>query len=263
VVGKTRHLGASVAMSNYSLFFDDSGHPDGQPFVVTAGFVATEENWLAFEPVWKEALVRHGISGPFHMADFFFAKRSVKERSPVLRDLAAIIVNHAHAAFTGAVEMAAYRKVNAEYALQEYLGAPYALAARAMALGINQWVQHKLGPSDHLALFAEDGTKHRGDLAEVFKRDGLPEPRTVPKSVTAVQPADMLAWEVFTALRTKKPYRRLKRLVDDHLDFGGTLRESDLRDTCTQVGVPLRSALPPTAQISFHTSKKRLRKKTI
>jgi hypothetical protein len=249
-------------MSNYSLYFDDSGYPDGQPFVVTAGFVATEQDWLAFEPVWKDALAKHNISEPFHMTDFF-STTSVKERGPALRDLAAIIVNHAHAALTGAVEMAAYRKVNAEFALQEYLGALYALAGRAMALGINQWVQHELGPSDHLALFAEDGTKHRGDLVEVFKRDGLPEPRTVPKSVTAVQPADMLAWVVFTALRTKKPYRRLKRLVDSHLEFGATLRENDLRVTCEQAGVPLRSALPPTAKVSFHASKKRPRKRTI
>jgi hypothetical protein len=247
---------------NYSLYFDDSGHPDGQPFVVTAGFVATDQDWLALEPLWKNALVKHNISEPFHMTDFF-STTPVKERAPVLQDLATIIVNHAHAAFRGAVEMAAYRRVNAEFALQEYLGAPYALAGRAMALGINQWAQHKVGPSDHLVLFAEDGTKHRGDLAEVFKRDGLPEPRTVPKSVTAMQPADMLAWEVFTALRTKRPNRRLKRLVDGHLEFGGTLYENDLRVTCEQVGVPLRSGLAPTAQISFHSSKKRPRRRTV
>jgi len=203
-------------MSNYSLYFDDSGTSRWPTVRSYCRIRSNRASWLAFEPVWKNTLAKHNISEPFHMTDFF-STTSVKERAPALRDLADIIVNHAHAAFTGAGDMAAYRKVNAEYALQEYLGAPYALAGRAMALGINQWVQHKLGPSDHLTLFAEDGTKYRGDLVEVFKRDGLPEPRTVPTSVPGTY--HMVVQAILTALDPLRVIllRRLDRVVSQSL----------------------------------------------
>ena len=54
-------------MPDYSIYIDDSGHPDDQPYVVAAGFIAPEKNWLAFEPEWKDALAKHGIGDVFHM----------------------------------------------------------------------------------------------------------------------------------------------------------------------------------------------------
>jgi hypothetical protein len=250
-------------MANFALYIDDSGHPDNQPFVVAAGFVSTEQQWTTFEPLWKDALSRHRIIEPFHMTDFMRERRPIKERSLILQNLANIITNHAHAAFTGAVDMNAYRLINEEYALQECLGAPYALASRGLAIGLNQWRSKYLDPTDQLQLFTESGAKHRGDMLEVFKRDRLPEPQSVPKSLAFVQPADMLAWEMFNFLRTKKQPRRVLRLIGGNVQFGSLFGVSDLRETCVTADVPLRSTLRPGDTFSFASNRKRLRKKSI
>jgi hypothetical protein len=41
-------------MTEYAGYFDASGAPDDKPFVVVAGFIATEKQWLEFEQPWRE-----------------------------------------------------------------------------------------------------------------------------------------------------------------------------------------------------------------
>ena len=43
-------------MTEYAIYLDGSGHPSDQPRVVAAGFLASEEQWLRFEPKWLAAL---------------------------------------------------------------------------------------------------------------------------------------------------------------------------------------------------------------
>jgi hypothetical protein len=64
-----------AVMADYALYIDDSGHPDDQAFVVVAGFIATEKEWLDFDPAWKSALKDNGLAEPFHMTDFMRQKR--------------------------------------------------------------------------------------------------------------------------------------------------------------------------------------------
>jgi hypothetical protein len=252
-------------MSEYAIYVDDSGHPDDQPFVVVAGFLSTELGWAEFELEWNQTLALNCLGTVFHMTDFMTVKRKVSDRSQVLNMLVEVIRRHTLACFTGAVDVAAYKRVNDEYALQECLGAPLALAARGVALEMNKWKKQYLKEGDVLRLFAEEGSKHRGDMEEVFKRDRLPPPSSVKKSVPAVQPADMLAWEMFTFLRTHKPLRRVRRLIGDKETFGSMFNENDLRRTCTEMVPPvmLRSQINPGDTISFHTSRKRHRRRTI
>jgi hypothetical protein len=253
-----------VSMAEYSVYSDDSGHPDDQPFVVAAGYVGSEAQWLAFEPQWKAALARHGLGDVFHMTDFMRKNRSVKARKPVLDDLEAIVRANQLVPVSGAVEIAGYKKVNEVFVLEETLGTPYALAARAMAISVNKWKSENFRDGDHLLLFTESGTKHRGDMAEVFKRDKLPEPIPVLKSMVAVQPADILAWELFRFLKEEQRVRRrLRRLAEIRPEYHTVFRQANLIETCQQVKVMLRSKLPPTAQISFQSSPKRLRRRSI
>lgn len=252
-------------MADYAIYIDDSGHPDDQPYVVAAGFISTEEKWLAFDPAWKIVLERHTLPFPFHMTDFMANGYRASQRSAILGDLVSVIHKHTIACFAGAVDVEAYKRVNGKYALQEYLGAPYALAARIMAIQINKWRERNLQSGDNLLLFAEQGTKHRGDMLDVFKRDRLPEPISVEKSLTAVQPADMLAWEMFCFLRGCKNDRRMRRIVRNQRQFGVILREKDLIATCTE-GIPavsLRSELGTNPKIVFHSSPKKHRRRTI
>jgi hypothetical protein len=255
-------------MTDYALYIDDSGHPDDQAFVVAAGFIATEKEWLEFEPAWKMVLRNVGLSEPFHMTDFMAEKRSTKDRSSILRKLRQVIALHTRACFAGGIEIAGYKKVNDQYALQESLGAPYALAARILAIQMNKWRGRNLTQEDHLLLFAEEGTKHRGDMIEVFKRDQLPEPISIKKSLAAVQPADMLAWEMFQFLRGSKDSenrKRIQHLTKRQKQFGLVWYEKDLVKTCVKTDPPvmLRSQLSPNAQILFHSSPKKKRVRTI
>jgi hypothetical protein len=48
-------------MTEYSAYFDDSGHPDDQEAVIVAGFISSEEQWLLFEREWQEILDREGM----------------------------------------------------------------------------------------------------------------------------------------------------------------------------------------------------------
>jgi hypothetical protein len=67
-------------MTQYELYLDASGHPDDQPYIVVAGFVATNKQWQAFETDWNVALKEHGLGGVFHMVDFESSKRANPKR---------------------------------------------------------------------------------------------------------------------------------------------------------------------------------------
>lgn len=255
-------------MPNYHVYIDDSGHPDDQPYVMVAGFVASESQWILFEPAWQNALLRNGLEQPFHMTDFMAIKRPLKEQTRILADLTAVIHGHTDACFVGGVEMSGYKRVNDDYALEECLGTPYALACRALAIELNRWREDTLKPKDQLLIFAESGTKDHGDMSEVFKRDNLPQPVFVPKDCAAVQPADMLAWEIFHNFTKGRNIgrRRIKRLARGKKKFGMVFSEKDLREMSTVSDKPYvipRSSLATTTKIAFHSSPKRPRRRTI
>jgi len=70
---------------------------------------------------------------------------------------------------------------------------------------------------------------------------------------------------MFDYRRTGKPLRRVQRLIGGQETFGSMFTEADLRGTVAAVvpRIMLRSELAPGATISFHTTPKRPRKRTI
>jgi hypothetical protein len=255
-------------MTDFSLFLDDSGHPDNQPYLVVAGYVATESQWLAFEPQWRSALARFKLGDVFHMTDFMHDSYSNLRRDQILSALALVAKRNTIHPFVCALDLAAYKRVNDEYALQECHGAPFAITARSLARAIHIWQKENLKEGDHFLTFIEEGTKHYGDLEQVFKRDGIPIPNRVPKAMPQVQPSDILAWETFHWLfsgtnKFGKNLDRLTRYVRFKEEMGGMIYERDLRRICADTIVPLRSNLTPTSTIAFHSERKRKRKRTI
>jgi hypothetical protein len=257
-------------MTEFSVYLDDGGHPDDQPYLVVAGYVATEAQWLAFEPRWKETLAKYSLDYPFHMTDFMYNKRySALRRDQILCDLAAIVKAYTSHPFVSALDVKAYKRINDEFALEECHGAPYALACRSLVRAFRIWTKANLQPDDHMLTFIEEGTKHYGDLEQVFKRDRLPIPHRVPKTTAQVQPADILAWELFNWLRAgrpKKPSKNLDRLthyIRTKQSLGGIVLEHDMRRICKDTKAPLRSTLKPGDTIAFHSERKRKRKRTI
>ena len=148
--------------------------------------------------------------------------------------------------------------------------APYALTARALAKEVNEWRAANLQDDDNLTVLVEQGTKHFGDLMQVFKRDKISIPTVVLKALPRVQPADVLAWEHFQYLRDQplgsRPGKNLERLVRPirkRQDVEGIMQESDLRTLCVGTDVPKREAITPGDTIAFWSEKKRKRKQTI
>jgi hypothetical protein len=255
-------------MTEYALYLDDGGHPSDQPFVVVAGYVASESQWLAFEPMWRKILKQFDLGDVFHMTDFMSRRYSVLKRDQILGSLASVVKTLTIRPFACAVDMAAYKRVNEEFTLEECHGAPYGLVVRSLARDIHLW-QRGLSFGDCLLTFVEEGTKHYGEMEQVLKRDRIPIPTRVPKSLPQVQPADVLAWEMFHWLKLgsdKKMGKNLDRLtrpIRKQQDFGGMIYEHDLRRICKDTGVPLRSLMTPSSTIAFHSERKRKRKRTI
>jgi hypothetical protein len=259
-------------MNEYSVYLDDSGHPNDQPYLLIAGFSATVSQWLAFEPIWLEKIQKLHLGGAFHMTDFMREKRTQFQEDRVLSQLRSVIQAHTLRPFVSAVDMVAYKRVQNEFTLEETQGAPYALVARHFAKDLHEWQTQELKPGDRTLVFVEEGTKHYGDLELVFKKDGLPVPNRVPKSMAQVQPADMLAWEVFRFLRAGSPRKMRKNLdlltrpIRRQQSFGGIFYEHDLRQLCSELRVPPRSIIPPGENpIRFEgdRNRSRARKRTI
>ena len=79
-------------MTDFALYLDDGDHPDNQPFVVVAGYVATEAQWIAFEPKWRAALAQFSLENPFHMTDFMRERKkySALKQDHILFTLASV-----------------------------------------------------------------------------------------------------------------------------------------------------------------------------
>jgi hypothetical protein len=259
--GRTR----IAVMGEYAIYLDDSGHPSNQPFVIVAGFVSTEQKWLAFEPDWKAALLRHGLGPVFHMTDFEYKYKGSKQRGSVLDDLISIINKHTELFFVCGVDVNGFRKANELYALEECMGAPYAIATRGVVHNVGEWVENYLNPkTDHYLVFVEDGTLHRGDMQEAFRRDRLPVPQSVPKEHPCVQPADLLSWEMLNSFKSSNNHRRsFRNLILTRPGLKGMFFEKQLFENCKTLKIPLRSALQPGMKIVWHNSPKRIRKRSI
>jgi len=258
----------TLIVVEYSLYLDDSGHPKNQPYVVVAGFVATEQQWQHFKPRWETALKKYGLGHTFHMTDFMSEKRSALREDQILGALRTIIREHTVAAFASGVAVEDYRRVNALYTLEEYLGAPYALVGREITKQVRQWQAEMCKPEDRILFFVEQGTLHFGDLEQVAKRDFLPLPHKVPKSSAAVQPGDMLGWEYFNYLRSGKQSvirKNLFGLLKGRPSTGTVFWEADLLKTCKLANVMTREYKEkfPDKFISFHSEPKRPRRRTL
>src|SRR5262249_3478016 len=143
-------------MTDYAAYFDDSGHPDGQEAVIVAGFVATCEQWQELEREWKQVLDHAGLDH-FHMKEFQHSDDiPFHKKEAVLRRLVKIIENNTIRPIAHIVLMNEYRKVNDKYAMQEVLGAPYAMAGRSVARSLNIWRAENMSGSDTLSVFFED-----------------------------------------------------------------------------------------------------------
>jgi hypothetical protein len=118
-----------------------------------------------------------------------------------------VVTNHTHAAFSATVDINAYKTYNSILRLEEILGTPLAIAARAVYDNFDEWAAITNFRSPNL-FFIEDGCLDTGDMMECLKdRDGMIPPVPVPKGLEPCQAADLYCYGMYTFYRDrKKPY---------------------------------------------------------
>jgi hypothetical protein len=253
---------------NFTVYLDDSGHPDDQVAVTVAGWVSTLEQWLLLESRWVEVLKQFGINScVFHRSDFQagqgeYSSLNRANKTRLLYQLLNLITTRVRQGFAAIVPMADYRRVNEDYYLEEALGKPYALAGSVVAASVESWKRRYAKEEDVIIIF-EDGSKHKGDLEDGFIQYGFDRPAFRGKNkVVALQAADLFAWECFHSYKFDKITRSLATLlslpVEQYL-----IVEDYLRPACEAVKrLPKRDPSNPL-RIYFSRIPKRLRKRQI
>jgi hypothetical protein len=221
-------------MGFFTAYFDASGHPADQPFVIVAGYVANYTQWRLFNTMWENEHTSAKCDLPFHMSDFMAARRAAQKggtakRADYLRlndiEASSFILHLANwqqaymaLGVTCIVQMSEYSEINTVLDLREIVP-PYALAARVCTARIEQWrVEH--GIADHIECIFEDGDFERGKFIDLMRIEGMSAPIFKDKKdFPGLQAADYLAWEmkyqVTADMDGKKPVQRvpLQRLM--------------------------------------------------
>lgn len=255
-----------IAMvQEYAAYFDDSGHPDSENLVVVAGFVASKEEWLLLDRDWKQLLESEGLV-TFHMTDFMRNDWADERKQHLINRLTALLYIRTRKHFSETVLMDAYRVVNEKYVMEEVIGTPYALVGNNLSKKLRHWKTQYGGENSKLVAIFDDGTKHKGDFIDAMARDALPCPIFAKKSeLTALQGADLLAWEVFTHMKRsehKSLRPEFQLLVHQPLD-DGFYGVKELEEACESVNVPLRSSIPPGVAFAHRRLPKKRRLRTI
>jgi hypothetical protein len=251
-------------MAEYTAYFDDSGHPEDQDFLLVGGFVSTEEQWFLFGREWRGVLDRYGIAA-FHMTDFERSKKWTRcEKDTILLQLTSLIRARVQYCVVHGMSMNDYREVNNVHALEQFVGKPFALVARSVMAGINKWKRAGLN-RDNVLTILEDGTLHRGDFMDAMARDGLPCPTFAKKAegLVPLQAADWLAWEAFQAMKTNIVRSSLARVLDAIPHDEGVYEKDNLLEMCELIPVPKYEDLPPNAKVSYMPVPHRVRKRSI
>jgi hypothetical protein len=253
-------------MKEYALYLDVAGHPADKPNLCAGGFLATETQWLAFEPAWKKALKDNGLADVFHMTDFEHKYKNHPDHWDILRNLIDVIEKHLLASFSNYISMEGYLRINAKYPLEEMFGKPYGIAATSATRLVHHW-RNDYRQSGQLIVFVERGTLHHGDMVECFRRDGLEDPIPVPKENAAAQAADLYAWERAwynnTSIRRPSLEYLKEKMPDGLRGRDGKWEKRAIDKALRHLDMPLRSELPKGANFAFNNSPKRIRKRSL
>jgi hypothetical protein len=203
--------------------FDASGKED-LSCVSVAGFIANQADWENFDAKWRGRLATDHLAyfqmrqytqniGPFADRDFWTMQR----RTALMMDLISIIQEHAYQKFGTVVINETFEQMSNDVRKRFRLTA-YVLAARTTAGHVRQWALHGW-QGVPIAYIFEEGDEGRGRLMERMERDAFPRPIFWPKKdtmksgvpspgFTALQAADILAYEHFLVLKRGEATRR-------------------------------------------------------
>jgi hypothetical protein len=205
--GKTR-------LAMFTACFDTAGTEHDQPMIMTAGFISSANDWIAFDLQWRERLAVDGIAY-FHMVEFAQSKKQFKgwrdqepRRRALLGDLLEIISKHAYRKFGCGISMPKWESMMSKKTLDDFRINAYSMAGMLCVALVDNWAhQEQIGNAVEIVF--ENGDVGKGKLqASLSPR--APEPifrakkdDTEKKIVafTPLQAADLLAYELFVGVR--------------------------------------------------------------
>jgi len=191
-------------------YLDASGTKE-HPSLSVAGFIATEERWIAFDHAWVAALAEFGITD-LHMKDFVSSRRQFDgwdkdepKRRRFVQRITSVINTNTDKSVGAILFVADYDEVNTVLAVRESLGAPYTATALYALTLAKTWIErHHSGEA--MAFFVERGDTDQGELFNILRRVGFIQPvtpldkRTVVNGVTTwvhpFQACDFIAYEM-------------------------------------------------------------------
>jgi hypothetical protein len=239
-------------LSAFSAYFDASGHPSDQPFVVVAGHVANYLQWQGFNKAWEHFHNKAGVNLPFHMSDFMARGRSDykkwEEDDPgahqFLLDLCSAQQVYSLLHVSCIVDMGLYRQIDDVFMLQTMIPA-FALGARVCVSLIQGW--QKTHQIDYpIECIFEDGDFGKGKFMDLMRVERMPAPIfKEKKDFPGLQAADHVAWETANYMKKERTgihqqssesFSRL--LAIPHLHVEATL--ASLLELCERKGIPIK-----------------------
>jgi hypothetical protein len=207
-------------MAKMTAYFDASGSPDSQPFVVVAGYIANFYQWRVFENSWKAIHSDYGAILPFHMAEFqaatsnlerYQSQRNARQdyidlakdkvkATDFFKRICIAQLTIVNCGFSCSVPMSIYNNISSLLDLRTVIP-PYALAARTCIHMIHRW-EREFNISEPVEYIFEEGDFEQGKFTELMIDEGCPPPIYKKKRDSAgLQGADQFAWEEFFSLK--------------------------------------------------------------
>jgi hypothetical protein len=238
--------------SAFTAYFDASGHPSDQPFVVVAGYVANFLQWQGFNKAWEHFHVKAGVSLPFHMTDFMARKREDYKKwakddpdaDQFLANLCTVPQIYALLNVSCIVDMGIYREIDEIFQLQTMIPA-FALGARVCVSAIEAWKkQHSI--EYPIECIFEDGDFGRGKFIDLMRVERMPAPIFKDKAdCPGLQGADHLAWEIGNYMKKERMHQKQqvgeyfsRLLAIPHIHLTADL--AALLDLCERKGIPIK-----------------------
>jgi len=239
-------------MPAFTAYFDASGHPSDQPFVVVSGYVANFLQWQVFNGNWAATHKRFDVRLPFHTTDFMHGnkpydkwERGSAEANAFLTSLCIAQQMSILVSISCIVDMGDFRGINEVLQMDTILPA-FALGARYCVELLELWQKnHEIGYP--IECIFEDGDFGKGKFMELMRVERMPSPIFKDKKdFPGLQAADHLAWEqanqlkrerkAGTSLPCSESFSRL--LGIPHIHRSTTL--GSLLDIAEKKGVPIR-----------------------
>ena len=207
-------------------FVDESGSHEGAECFVVAGYIATCQDWDAFNVEWKQVLGLYGLE-TFHTVDFKNRFRSEENayrhldldkaaEKRLLNELTDVIQKRVIIGIAGVLPMQDYNAlVKGKY--ERYIGNPYTFCTNILLMGFKKWAD-EIGYADTydkpIAIWFESGAEHRSELDKALAEAGtLPEFKDErwfgsntfikKRDARGLEAADLLAYSVYSEQRNQ------------------------------------------------------------